>query len=91
MDSSLREIGIGDYVVGKHIGRMVGALGGRLAAFREAARDRDYLTPVRRNIYHEAPPSEQVALLVAERLERFESALSEIGLAQLLEGKLPQP
>ena len=36
MDASLRQIGIGDYVVGKHVGRMMSALGGRLAAFREA-------------------------------------------------------
>ena len=31
MDGQLREIGIGDVVVGKHMGRMMGALGGRLA------------------------------------------------------------
>ena len=36
MDGTLRQIGIGDFVVGKHVGRMMGALGGRLAAFREA-------------------------------------------------------
>ena len=32
MDATLRQIGIGDYVVGKHVGRMMGALGGRLGA-----------------------------------------------------------
>lgn len=36
MDGSLREIGVGDLVVGKHVGRMVGALGGRLGAYRAA-------------------------------------------------------
>src|SRR4051812_738571 len=36
MDGQLRERGIGDIVVGKHIGRMMGALGGRLGALREA-------------------------------------------------------
>lgn len=34
MDGQLRQAGIGDVVVGKHIGRMVSALGGRLAAYR---------------------------------------------------------
>ena len=34
MDGQLRELGIGDVVVGKHIGRMMGALGGRLGAYR---------------------------------------------------------
>ena len=89
MDQSLRQIGIGDYVVGKHVGRMVGALGGRLTAFREAASDRDYATPVRRNIFHEAPPEEAAVTLVAERLERFDRDLRALDLAQLTSGTLP--
>ncbi|MBW8754474.1 MAG: hypothetical protein JF595_10035 [Sphingomonadales bacterium] len=36
MDGQLRESGIGDLVVGKHIGRLMGTLGGRLGALREA-------------------------------------------------------
>jgi len=36
MDGQLRESGIGDLVVGKHVGKLVAALGGRLGAFREA-------------------------------------------------------
>jgi cytochrome b pre-mRNA-processing protein 3 len=36
MDGQLRESGVGDLVVGKHIGKLVSALGGRLGAFREA-------------------------------------------------------
>ena len=89
MDESLRQIGIGDYVVGKHVGRMMGALGGRLTSFRQAALDRDYLTPVRRNVYHEAPPSDGAALLVAERLDRFETRLRDVALPSLVDGKLP--
>jgi cytochrome b pre-mRNA-processing protein 3 len=41
MDGSLREIGVGDMVVGKHIGNMVGALGGRIGAYREALASAD--------------------------------------------------
>ncbi len=37
MDGSLRQMGIGDQNVGKEIGRMMSALGGRLGAYREAA------------------------------------------------------
>jgi len=91
MDESLRQIGIGDYVVGKHVGKMMGALGGRLGAFRQAARDRDFAGPVRRNIYHEAPPSDAVVETVAARLERFEAALAAIPLAQIAAGRLPRP
>jgi len=36
MDGQLRESGIGDLVVGKHIGRLMGTLGGRMGALREA-------------------------------------------------------
>ena len=35
MDGQLRQRGIGDLVVGKHIGRMMGQVGGRLAAYRD--------------------------------------------------------
>lgn len=36
MDGSFREIGIGDMVIGKHMGRALTALGGRLGAYRDA-------------------------------------------------------
>jgi len=34
MDGQLRETGVGDMVVGKHIGRLMSVLGGRLGAYR---------------------------------------------------------
>ncbi len=39
MDGQLREFGVGDMIVGKHIGRLMSALGGRLGAFRAAFED----------------------------------------------------
>lgn len=36
MDDQLREAGVGDPVVGKHVGRLVSSLGGRLGALRKA-------------------------------------------------------
>jgi len=36
MDGQLRESGVGDLVVGKHIGRLMSVLGGRLGAYRTA-------------------------------------------------------
>lgn len=41
MDGQLRESGVGDLVVGKHIGRLVSVLGGRLGAMREALAQTD--------------------------------------------------
>jgi cytochrome b pre-mRNA-processing protein 3 len=36
MDGQLRESGVGDVVVGKHIGKLMAVLGGRLGALRAA-------------------------------------------------------
>lgn len=42
MDGQLRETGVGDVVVGKHMGKLMASLGGRLGALREAlAQDSD--------------------------------------------------
>ena len=40
MDGQLRESGVGDIVVGKHIGKLMATLGGRLGAYREALAER---------------------------------------------------
>jgi cytochrome b pre-mRNA-processing protein 3 len=90
MDGTLRQIGIGDYVVGKHVGRMMGALGGRLGAFRTADADGSgYAEAVRRNIFHEAPPSGEAVAAVGARLERFAAALRDTGMDDLRAGRLP--
>ncbi len=39
MDGQLRESGVGDHVVGKHMGKLMKVLGGRLGALREALPD----------------------------------------------------
>jgi cytochrome b pre-mRNA-processing protein 3 len=88
MDGTLRQIGIGDYVVGKHVGRMMSALGGRLAAFC-AGREPGFRDAVERNIFHEAPPSQAAVAMVASGLERFAAGLDETGLPDLLAGVLP--
>jgi cytochrome b pre-mRNA-processing protein 3 len=88
MDASLRQIGIGDYVVGKHVGRMMGALGGRLAAFRDARDSGGLAGAARRNIFREAPPSEAGLALVADRLEQLVRGLDAASLQTLLGGSL---
>lgn len=41
MDGQLRQSGVGDLVVGKHIGKLMGALGGRLDVYRAALGEDD--------------------------------------------------
>ena len=86
MDGSLRQLGIGDLMVGKQVGRMMSALGGRLAAFRDAgALD----AAVARNVFHDAPPSDRAVRIVAARLEAFRDRLAALPIAQLLAGERP--
>ena len=88
MDGTIRELGIGDVVVGKKVGKLVGALGARVAAFREA--DAAALEAnVRRNVFRDAPPSESVLALVAGRLGALRTGLAATPLDQLLAGQLP--
>jgi cytochrome b pre-mRNA-processing protein 3 len=88
MDASLRQIGIGDYVVGKHVGRMTSALGGRLAAFRDARGSGSLAGAARRNIFHESPPSEAALQSVAGRLERLAEGLDGATAERLIGGSL---
>jgi cytochrome b pre-mRNA-processing protein 3 len=89
MDAELRQLGVGDYVVGKHVGRMMGALGGRLTALRAARADGSFDAAVARNIFHDAPPSDAAVAFVANGLERFAAALDALSMAEVLAGRLP--
>lgn len=89
MDGTLRQIGIGDYVVGKHVGRMMGALGGRLTALRAGREEGSLAGAVIRNIFHEAPPSGAALPFVTDGLERFAAALDAAPLEAVLAGELP--
>ena len=41
MDGQLREFGINDVVVGKHVGKLMSSLGGRMGAYRDAVASGD--------------------------------------------------
>ena len=52
MDGQLRESGVGDVIVGKYMGKMMSALGGRLVAFRAGLAQPEALDKaIMRNIY----------------------------------------
>ena len=89
MDATLRQIGIGDYVVGKHVGRMVSALGGRLTAFRAGREAGSLGEAVTRNIFHEAAPSGEAVAFVTRGLEGFAAALDGAPADAVLAGLLP--
>jgi len=90
LDPQLREIGIGDIVVGKHIGRMMGMLGGRLAAYRAGIDEGSIDRALVRNLYREQPPAPAALAHVRERLMAYREALAAFPDERLLAGELPQ-
>lgn len=89
MDGQLREIGVGDVMVGKHIGRMMSALGGRLGAYRTAFGGGDLDAALVRNLYRGEAPGDAALAHVAARLRAFHAALGQANTASLLAGELP--
>lgn len=91
MDGQLREIGVGDVVVGKHVGRMMGALGGRLEAYRAGlASGGDLDAALDRNLYRGTPPPGAEREKVADRLRALHAALARSDAGALLAGALPE-
>ncbi|HYW16903.1 MAG TPA: ubiquinol-cytochrome C chaperone family protein [Allosphingosinicella sp.] len=92
MDGTLRQIGIGDFVVGKHVGKLMGLLGGRLGALRDAMPDEAALDPVvRRNIFRDGPASDAQVAWVAARLRTLHQRLAGTAMELLLAGAFACP
>jgi cytochrome b pre-mRNA-processing protein 3 len=89
MDGQLREIGIGDMVVGKHVGRMMGALGGRIGAYREGLRAGSFEAALVRNLYRGAEPKAEHLDHTAERLRAFYLGLHAAPAESIIAGTLP--
>lgn len=90
MDSALREMGIGDMVVGKHVGRMMGALGGRLGAYRTALDSGEGLAEALvRNLYRGAEPSAEALDWAVGETKRLAAAIDTTSIADLKAGQLP--
>lgn len=90
MDGQLRQLGIGDVVVGKHIGKMMSALGGRLTAYRSGvAPGGDLDDALVRNLYRGAAPDAAALAHVADRLRAFAARLDSLPVAAILGGRLP--
>jgi cytochrome b pre-mRNA-processing protein 3 len=88
MDGQLREIGIGDVVVGKHIGRMMGMLGGRLVAYRAALAEGTLGAALQRNLYRGQAPDPAALAHVEAELLGLRDSLAATPLETLLAGRL---
>lgn len=89
MDGQLRQIGIGDVVVGKHVGKMMGMLGGRLGAYRDGLAAGDLKPALVRNLYRGEPPGPAALEHVVARLTAFDRLLAGAATESLVAGALP--
>lgn len=89
MDGQLREIGIGDMVVGKHVGKMMAALGGRIGAYGEGLRAGTFEAALVRNLYRGKEPPVAALEHSAENLRAFYLALHQSAPDRIVAGDLP--
>lgn len=89
MDGQLRQFGVGDVVVGKRVGKIMGLVGGRLGAYRDgltgAASFEDALL---RNLYRGEHPGEGALTHSVDQLRALHGQLAAVELDALMAGRL---
>ena len=89
MEGQMREVGYGDVVVGKQVGKMMGALGGRLGACRVAFNGEEELSALlERNLFRGTLPSPEALVFAQSRLKSLVGDLSTVSLEDLLGGEI---
>lgn len=90
MDAEHRQMGVGDPVMGKKVGGLVGALGGRVGAWRRATDGAEsWPAVIARSVHRGADVPPAAADHAERRLRLFWTALEERSDEALLEGALP--
>ncbi|GAA3999065.1 ubiquinol-cytochrome C chaperone family protein [Sphingomonas humi] len=90
MDSQLRQEGVGDPVMGKRVGSLVGALGGRVGAWRRAIEGEESWEAVAgRSLYREQVPSPASLAHSLDELKHYWRGLEGRGDEALIGGVLP--
>lgn len=90
MDAALRESGVGDLAISKQVGHAVGALGGRIGAYRAglAGDDAALEAVLARNLYSNAAPDPGVIAWAAREVRALWHRLGAVDAAMLVEGRL---
>lgn len=90
MDAELRQIGVGDPVMSKRVGSLVGALGGRVGAWRRVIMgEESWPAVIGRTVYREQPAFEPALEYMERQLRLFWSGLESRTDEALLGGTLP--
>lgn len=95
MDQSLRESGVGDLSVGKHVKRMAKAFYGRAAAYGRAldgtADGETMQDALARNLYRSSPPPVAILDSMADYVRGATVHLEQVPLNTLLDGNATFP
>lgn len=90
MDSQLRQDGVGDPVMGKKVGGLVGALGGRVGAWRRVIDGQESWEAVTgRSFYRDSVPSDSALDYTVSELKRYWQSIEGRGDEALIGGVLP--
>jgi len=91
MDGNLRQDGVGDQVVGKHLGRMMAALGGRLGAYRDAGADDAALgAALARNLWRGGGVKPDALAYVVTHSRQLAAHLAPVAVSALAAGAWPR-
>lgn len=84
MDGQVREIGFGDLVVGKQVGRIMAMVGGRLGAYAGKFTDEALV----RNLYRGVAPGEDELARTRVAAEALRTRIDALSLTDLRAGRL---
>ena len=86
MEGQIRQVGMGDVVVGKHMGKLMAMLGGRLGAFRDAFAGGDLDGALLRNLYRGEHPGDAALAHARAALTTWRDRLAATPMPALLKG-----
>lgn len=90
MDAQLRQDGVGDPVMGKKVGSLVGALGGRVGAWRRViAGEESWEAVTARSFFRDSVPGESALSHAVAELKRYWQMLEGRSDEALVHGVLP--
>lgn len=89
IEGQLRQDGVGDVMVGKRVGTLVGGLGGRIGAYRQGLADPARLDDaLARNLYRGETPAAEAMAFARTRLIALHQRIAKRNPDELLAGAL---